>query len=160
MTGQPSNPEPARTPGDRRLARPPSDRYRDLEPAEPPEPGGSFGNAVAFGAIAAAGSAAILTVLGGLAFSAGLVAIAGLLGWSIAQTVRTAGGSALDTAARRRLAVLFAVVAVLGGQLGIWLFALAEGGVMAPLDYLGETFGILVPVQFAAATVVAWLSAR
>lgn len=110
--------------------------------------------------MAALGGAVVLTVLGALAFSAGLVAIAGLLGWAIARGVRTGSGATLNAESRIRLSVFFAIVAVVGGQLGIWLVARSEGGVLGPLDYLGETFGVLVPIQLAAAAIVAWASAR
>ena len=46
------------------------------------------------------------------------------------------------------------------GQVGLWLFARAEGGVLAPIDYLGQTFGPLVPVEVVLAAVVAWWRAR
>jgi uncharacterized protein (DUF2062 family) len=45
-------------------------------------------------------------------------------------------------------------------QIGIWLFARAEGGALGLVDYLGQTFGPLVPLQFAIAALVAWWSAR
>jgi hypothetical protein len=116
---------------------------------------------VVFGLIGAAGSAGILTVLGGVfAFSAGLVALAGLLGWAIARGVRLGGGPAVSASARSRLSAGFAALAVLGAQLGLWLFARSEGGVLGPLDYLGETFGVLIPIQLVVAVVVGWASAR
>ena len=40
---------------------------------------------------------------------------------------------------RRALAVGLAAAAVLAGQLGLWLFARYEGGVLGPVDYLAET---------------------
>lgn len=125
-----------------------------------PERNGSPGRGVAFGALAAMAGAAILTLLGGLAFSAGLVAIAGLLGWAIAMSVRVGAASSMPRSSRALASAVLAVLSVLGGQLGIWLFARSEGGVLGPLDYLAETFGFLVPLQLAAAAVVAWLSAR
>ena len=99
-------------------------------------------------------------MLGGLAFSAGLVAIAGLLGWAIARSVRAGAASSMSRQSRALTSAVLALLSVLGGQLGIWLVARSEGGVLAPLEYLGETFGVLVPVQVAAAALVAWLSAR
>lgn len=121
---------------------------------------GSRSRALLVGGFAAIAGALILTVLGGLAFSAGLVAVAGVLGWAIAFGVRAGAGMSLSGSTRVVTAVLFALLSVLAGQLGIWLFALSEGGVLGPLDYLAETFGVLVPVQVAAAAVVAWFSAR
>lgn len=113
-----------------------------------------------FGALAALSGAAVLTVLGGLAFSAGLVAVAGLLGWAIAMSVRVGAASSMHRSSRALVSAVLAVLGVLGGQLGIWLVARSEGGVLGPLDYLAETFGFLVPLQVAAAALVGWLSAR
>ena len=52
------------------------------------------------------------------------------------------------------------MLAVVLGQLGLWLYARSVGGVLGPLDYLGETFGPLVPLEFAAAALTSWLTAR
>ena len=54
--------------------------------------GGSFGRAVAFGALTGLVLAAAITVLGGvLLITAGLIAVAGLGGWAIAVAVRAGG---------------------------------------------------------------------
>ena len=46
------------------------------------------------------------------------------------------------------------------GQAGLWQYARTEGGVLAPLDYLAEVYGPLVPLQLVAAAVAAWVGAR
>ena len=46
------------------------------------------------------------------------------------------------------------------GQLGIWAYARSEGGVLGLADYLGQTFGWLVPAQVVLAAFAAWWSAR
>jgi hypothetical protein len=46
------------------------------------------------------------------------------------------------------------------GQAGLWLYALTEGGVLGPIDYLAQTFGLLVPFEFFAASILAWATAR
>ena len=153
--------------GERRLARPPSDRYRSAADAatasteDQPGAGGSFGRAVAFGALTGLVLAAAITVLGGvLLITAGLIAVAGLGGWAIAVAVRAGGLDAVATPRRRALAVGLAAAAVAAGQLGLWLFARYEGGVLGPVDYLAETFEFLVPLQFWFAIAAAWLAAR
>ena len=159
-------PDPAQpTPGERRVARPPSDRYRMDEPvsgeAEEDRGGGSFGRGLAYGALIALGVAAVIVVLGGVVLvTAGLIALAGLGGWAIAIAVRA--GSAGSVAPRRRavIAAVLAALAVLGGQLGLWLFARYEGGVLGPIDYLAETFGLLVPIQLAVAMGAGWFASR
>jgi hypothetical protein len=69
-------------------------------------------------------------------------------------------GERLAQGRRIRLAVGLALLAVVVGQFGLWLYARTEGGVLGPLDYLGETFGLLVPSELLAASMVAWLTAR
>jgi hypothetical protein len=160
-TGSPDS-EP-QTPGERRLARPPSERYQTAEQA--PEAveadGGSVGRALAFGALAAIGVGAAIAVAGGVALvTAGLIALAGLGGWVVAIAVRAGGIGALTRQRRIAMAVVLAALGVLVGQVGLWLFARYEGGVLGPVDYLAETFGLLVPIELAAAIGAAWLAAR
>ena len=52
------------------------------------------------------------------------------------------------------------MLAILLGQVGLWLFARSEGGVLSPIDYLAQTFGVLVPLQVLAAAAAAWWTAR
>jgi len=58
------------------------------------------------------------------------------------------------------VAVALAVGSVVLGQLGLWLYARVEGGVLPLGGYLAETFGVLVPFQVAVAAIVAWRAAR
>ena len=160
-TGSPDT-EP-RGPGERRLARPPSERYRTAErAAEAVEgSGGSFGRALAFGVLAAIGLGVAIAIAGGVVLvTAGLVALAGLGGWVVAIAVRAGGVGALSSQRRIAMAAVLATLGVLGGQLGLWLFARYEGGVLGPVDYLAETFGVLVPIELAVAVGAAWLAAR
>jgi hypothetical protein len=102
-----------------------------------------------------------MTVLGGvLAVSAGLVVVAGATGWAVAAGLRTGAGQRLAAGRRVRLALGLVLLSVALGQLGLWLYALTEGGVLGPLDYLAETFGLLVPLELLAAWIVAWATAR
>jgi hypothetical protein len=158
-------PEPGprqQAPGERRLARPPSDRYRAAlpEPEEPDRPM-STARGVGYGLAAAIGGALAIVLLGGvLAVSAGLLIIAGASGWAVGAGIRAGGGATLLAPRRWQLAVILAIASVLLGQLGLWLYAQSEGGVLGVVDYLGETFGLLVPLQLLVATVVARISSR
>ena len=150
-------------PGERRLARPPSERYRTEEPGLPAadDGNGSFGRALASGALAAIGVAIAIAVLGGVVLvTAGLIAIAALGGWAIGIAVRVGAAGTIAARQRATLGALLAGLAVLGGQLGLWLFARYEGGVLGPVDYLAETFGLLVPLELAFAVVAGWLASR
>lgn len=158
----PRPPTSSTTPGERRLAHPPSDRYRTGEPAAPVgDPAASPVRGVAFAVAAAAAGAAAITLLGGvLALSSGLLVAAGATGWAVGAGLRAGAGERLTADRRVRLALGLAILSVALGQLGLWLYARAEGGVLGPLDYLGEVFGLLVPLEFLAAWIVAWLTAR
>jgi hypothetical protein len=148
------------TPGERRLDRPPSDRFAAPPEAERP-PSGSTLRAVGAGGGAAA-AWAIATVLfgGGLTITAGLLVLAAAFGRLIALAVAWGGGAGLASGTRRALVVGLVVAGFVLGQLGIWAYGRAEGGVMAPLDYLLTTFGIVVPLQLGIALAVAWWTAR
>jgi hypothetical protein len=74
--------------------------------------------------------------------------------------VRTGSAGTVRPATRGWLAAAIAVGSVVLGQIGLWLYARDEGGVLSLPDYLGQTFGILVPLQLVIAVVVAWGSAR
>ena len=84
----------------------------------------------------------------------------GAAGYLIGQAVRIGGGDALGATGRTVAAVSVAVLGVLVAQLGLWWYAGLEGGVLPLVDYLGQTFGVLVPVQVALAAVLAWWGAR
>jgi hypothetical protein len=159
---------PSDAPGERRLARPSSERYTAAAPETPPD--GAPPNTadprpntadpsrgLALAALLAIVGAVIITVAGGLlAITAGLLVIAATLGLAIPMVL--AQGTA---AARRRwLAPSLALLGVALGQVGLWLVARQEGGTLGLIDYLAETFGFLVPLQLGIAAVVAWWQSR
>lgn len=153
---------PPRIPGERRLAHPPSDRYRVAEPAPVAEdPSASAARGVLFGLLAAVVGAGVLTVLGGvLTVSSGLIVVAAATGWAVGVAIRLGARERLTGSRRVRLAIGLAIFAAALGQAGLWLYARTEGGVLGPLDYLAEVFGFLVPVELIAAWIAAWVTAR
>jgi hypothetical protein len=164
-TPPPTETTAAASPGERRLAHPPSDRYRDIEieaeAAGLPDPAASVPRGLAVSLVIGIVGAAAIVFLGGvLAVTFGLLVIAGTTGLAVSQGLRVGAREHLSARRRTGLAVGFALGAVALGQLGLWLYARTEGGVLAPLDYLWEVYGILVPLEFAAAAAAAWLSAR
>jgi hypothetical protein len=123
--------------------------------------GRSPARGIAFGIIAAFLGAVVMVVLGGaLAVSAGLLVVASAVGYLVALAVVIGAGDTLPSRVRRWIAAVLAALGVLVGQVGLWLFARAEGGVLSPLDYLAQTFGPLVPVEVLLAAVVAWRRGR
>lgn len=154
------------TPGERRLAHPPSDRYRAAEDqraaaAAAPDPAASLPRGLAIAVAIAAGGVVAIVLLGGvLSVTSGLIVVAGATGWGVAAGLRFGAGDHLQRRGRISTAIGLSVGAVVIGQLGLWQYARLEGGVLSPLDYLGEVFGLLVPLQVAVAAVTAWLTAR
>jgi len=157
-----NSPPETRTPGERRLAHPPSDRYRVPEEVAPAvDESASATRGVAYAAGAGLAGAVATTVLGGvLAVSAGLLVVAASTGWAVATGLRAGAGPHLAPARRIRLALVLTTVGVILGEIGLWLYARSEGGVLGPLDYLAETFGLLVPLQAGIGWISAWASAR
>jgi hypothetical protein len=155
--------EPAADPGERRLSRPPSDRYRQADAAteDPAGTTASPARGVVLAVFAAIGAALAITVLGGVTLvSAGLVVVAAAGGWAVAIALRLGAGPTIPRRSRIGLAVALALGAVVLGQVGLWLFARNEGGVLPIADFLAQTYGPLVPLQAVAAAVAAGWTAR
>jgi hypothetical protein len=108
--------------------------------------------------VALAGAVLMVFLAGQLAVSSGLVVVAVVMGRFVGVAIRTAR-SALNPGRRRALALVIAVAGVGVAQVGIWLYARSEGGVLELVDYLGQTFGPLVLVEILFAAVIAALSA-
>lgn len=169
MTDTPRDPDPDGAPpdgGERRLARPPSERYastaaeRPAPPSDATDPA-SPARGIAFGAIAAIVGAVVIVVLGGaMAISAGLLAAAVVLGYAVGIGTVVGASDTLSRARRPFIAATLAGIGALLGQVGLWLFARTEGGVLQPVDYLAQTFGPLVPLELLLAIGVAWWRAR
>ena len=106
----------------------------------------------------------VLYALGALlSSSAGLVFVAGLTGAAVglllARAAAPAGG--LRPALTRRqvtwAAVALTLLAVAVACVGTWFHALAEGGALGLVDYLLETFGVVIPAELVIGAVgAAW----
>lgn len=113
--------------------------------------------------LAASIGAVVFVVLAGpFALGAGLVVVAAAIGrfvgLALAPLARVRAGNL-----RLRVAVLaagLAVGALVLGEIGTWLYARAEGGVLSLADYVASVHGPLAPLAVLAAAGVAWWSAR
>lgn len=124
-------------------------------------PAGSAGRAVLFGGLASLAGVLVAVVLGGgLALSAGLLVIWAAAGHAIGLATRIGGGPALVAARRTGVAVGLALAGVALAQVGLWWYAGVEGGVLPLVDFLGQTYGVLVPLQAIIAVGFAWWAAR
>lgn len=110
--------------------------------------------------VAIFGAVAIVVLGGMLTLTVGLVVVAGATGWGIAAGLRFGAGDRLRPRRRIVAAVISVIGAVALGQLGLWQYARIEGGVLPLFEYLAQVFGLLVPLEFAVALIVAWLAAR
>jgi uncharacterized membrane protein YccC len=145
----PADAEPGDRPPSRqtRLDRPPSERYG---PAPTPKTAGLRTRAARALGVALVG-AAIIAVLGGpLSMTAGLLAVAVLIGLIVGAMLRELTA----------LAVGVAVGSVVLGLLAVWLFSRSEGGVLDPLNYFAEVQGPLAPIQLVLAALAAIISSR
>jgi hypothetical protein len=127
----------------------------------PATPRASAARGIAFGAVAAIIGAAVIVLLGGaMAISAGLLVAAAAIGYAVGEATVTGAGDTLTRRARPWIAATLAGLGTLLGQVGLWLFARNEGGVLQLIDYLDQTFGTLVPLELLLAVGFAWWRAR
>jgi hypothetical protein len=172
-TSDASGPE-QRVPGDsppgrstRQLERAPGERYARVSTAAAASesaaglPGGSLARALLFAIPAAVFAlAAYVAIAGPLSISEGLVVVAILAGSLIGRSTRAGAGTALDSGRRVRIALAITGAWFVLAQVGTWQYALGEGGVLPVLDYLLQTFGLIVPLVAIASLLAAWWSAR
>jgi len=157
------NPPPPADPGERRLDRPPSDRFLEAPPADAPVGASAGSPARAAAAAVVTGLLGVVAtiILGGvLAFTAGLLVLAAAIGWGVASAVLVGARGTLQRVPRVLLAVIVTAGTIVAGQVGLWLYAQAEGGVLSLVDHLVQTYGPLVPLQAVFAIGVTWWTAR
>ena len=95
-----------------------------------------------------------------MAISAGLLVAAAAIGYAVGLATVAGAAGTLTGPARPGFAAVLAGLGIVLGQVGLWLFARTEGGVLPLIDYLGQTFGPLVPLELLLAVGVAWWRAR
>lgn len=116
----------------------------------------AIGTAIAAGAV---GAAVLFVFAGPLSFSAGLVVVAVFVGRIVGLAARS-GGAGIDSATRTSVAVLVSLASLTVALVATWAFAVIGGGSLGPIDFLLQTLGPLVPLQYIVATLAAWWSAR
>jgi len=166
----------------RRLDRAPGERYRGAagSPASPPTAGagsaagagvavgrtppaarGSLARSALAGLAVAAGCGIVLAVVGSFDTGLGLLAVSAFTGWAGALALIWGGGAAWPGRGRgAAAAALLGIVAVLFGLGLLWAWSRTEGGVLGPVDYLDERFGVLAFAFPVVAAVVGGLRGR
>ena len=156
--------EADRTGGDRPpkrvLERPPSEHLAASRAAEAEAPAtkGSTARALAYGlAAAAAGAAVHVAAATLLLWTGALLVVAVTIGIVVGLAVAVGGGTTLRASARRTLAIVLAVGAVVVAVGVNWA---ASGMYLGPLDYVVQVYGLLVPFQLALAAAGALAGSR
>jgi hypothetical protein len=172
VTTPPNAPQPGeqRPPGSppppptgARLERPPGERYSaKSRPERDPHPAPRSLARGALGGFGVAGvGVLVIAVLGLVELSLGLVALAGGIGWAVGEAVRWGAGTAHEGRTERSvLSGTLAAMGVVVGLLGVWGWARVEGGVLDPIAYLGERYGLLAPAMVAVGAVLGAARAR
>jgi hypothetical protein len=143
------------------LAAPPSDRYRMAAAETGIEGDASRARGVLLGVLVALFIGLIMVLLGSvLGFTAGLVVAAFFLGQLTAYGVRVGAGPTFGQTTRAWVSVLIALAVLVLVQVVLWLWARAEGGVLDPVAYLLDVYGLLVGVQAVVAAIGAWWGSR
>jgi hypothetical protein len=101
-----------------------------------------------------------LVLSGPLAFDSGLVIIGIFAGRVIGLTAKAGGGATVTSDGRVVIALLVTLGWFIAAEVGTWLYARSEGGVLPILDYLLQAYGPIVPLVAIASVLAAWWSAR
>lgn len=159
----PNHPNPNPTGGERRrLDRPPGARFV-VAPAGAAVSAPSVSVRRLVIAIIAAGTGGLaFFVLSQLDLGPGLLAVAAFTGWMTAVAlVDLDGGAGLKPGARRVVvAVGLAAGAIVAAILLDWAWARVQGGVLGPLDYITQRYGLAALLDVGAAGLMAGLRAR
>lgn len=101
--------------------------------------------------------AVLVFVLAGLLYlTAGLIVVAGVVGWGTAVAVRRDATPRAD----RLLAVGGTLVALTLGLVGAWAMGVSSGGTLGPLEFVVDVFGVLAPLIYVVGAAAAWWASR
>ncbi|MCU0504707.1 MAG: hypothetical protein MUE82_02870 [Chloroflexi bacterium] len=157
-------PTPAGEPGDTRA---PGAQRADPPRARPAAPAARdrADRSLAYGIVAGVIGAAVLFVLAGpLSVDTGLLAVGVAIGWVVGVAVRTgagrAGGAARPAGGRAVTAVALAVGGSVAAWVGAWAWSRVQGGVLGPVDFVSQVYGLLLPVQLVFTAAAAWIGSR
>jgi hypothetical protein len=156
--------DPVPSPGEqRRLERAPGERYEEQTPSRTGVAVDTRGARWIVAAVVVADLAAVaFFVLGLLDLGLGLAVIAGFGGWATGVALVYKGREAAirNPVTRMATASFLGGWIVVGGMLLDWLYGLTQGGVMSPLPYVAERYGLVAPAAILAGAFVAAYRAR
>ena len=151
--------EPGEVPPRRLLARAPSERYAAARQAPAlARGGGRLVRALLLGSVAAIAGIGVHVAFAVLLLATGgLLVVAATLGFVVGAFVRHGAGPNLNAGLRRSVGVVLALVAIFISLAVNWALS---GRYLGPLDFLDQVYGLLVPLQLAAAVVGALAGTR
>jgi len=160
----PDDVKPGQVGGERRrqLDRAPGTRYATAPPAGATPAGGVSVRGIGIAALVASVGGAVFFVLGQLNLGPGLLAVAAFTGWITAVALVDLDGGAGLRPGRTRIAVAAGLAggAILAAILLDWAWAGVQGGVLGPLDYVGQRYGPAALLDIGVAAFLAGLHAR
>jgi hypothetical protein len=100
-------------------------------------------------------------LLGLLDLGAGLLVVAAFIGWIVALALVWTGRDAIAVSRTRTwIAAMLGAWSIVAAILIDWVYALIQGGVLGPLDYVVQRYGIVALLSVVVAAGVAALRAR
>lgn len=117
------------------------------------------------GAAALAGAAVLFVLAAPLSVDTGLLVVAAAAGWAVGLATRVGAARARTAfdgraSARMETAVALAFAACVVAWLAIWGWSRVQGGVLGPVDFLAQVYGLLVPAQALFAVAGAAIGSR
>jgi len=111
--------------------------------------------------LVADGGAVLFFLLGLLDLGIGLVAVAAFTGWLTALALVWWGRDAIPVV-RTRVAfgAVFGGWPVVAGIIVDWLYGLSQGGVLGPLDYVAQRYGMIALLALVVGAGVAAVRVR
>jgi hypothetical protein len=117
--------------------------------------------AVLASVLVADAGAVLFFLLGLVDLGAGLLVIAAFVGWIVALALVWWGRDAVaDARLRVALAAFLGGWAIVAGIVVDWVYALVQGGVLGPLDYVAQRYGAIALLAILLAAGVAAVRAR
>ena len=160
----PDNIQPGQVGGEQRrqLERAPGTRYATGSPGGTAPAVGLSVRGIGIAALVASVGGAVFFVLGQLNLGPGLLAVAAFTGWITAVALIDLDGGAGLRPGPARIAVAAGLAggAILAAILLDWAWAGVQGGVLGPLDYVGQRYGPAALLDVGVAAFLAGLHAR
>lgn len=155
------DPSPAVGGERRRLDRAPGERYAKAGGGSGGSGGGHGRPGVIRAFLVADAGALAFFLLGLLDLGAGLLVVAAFIGWVVALALVWAGRDAIAVSRTRMgVAAMLGAWSIVAAILVDWVYALIQGGVLGPLDYVVQRYGIVALLSVVVAAGVAALRAR